>query len=157
MAVSKTAPTAPQSATEPAGLELPVVAHGIARLDFAELAAVRKAPPSRFTPRVGPLLLKHSDEQTVAALVAMDRAMSAASMANEACGRWAIVSSSCYLGRNASIAVTDRFQAEGPWGVSVHPTPHRSLHSVASTVSLGIQNHGPSIGAGVCWARNSTH
>ena len=148
MANSNTDPTANRTATQPAGLELAVIAYGIARLDYAELAVHRKTPPSRFTPRIGPLLLKHSDEQTVAALVAMDRAMSAANIANEACGRWAVVSTSSYLGRNASVAVTDKFQAEGPWGVSVHPTPHRSLHSVASTVSLGLQSHGPSIGAG---------
>jgi hypothetical protein len=42
----------------------------------------------------------------------------------------------------------DRFGIEGPWGVSVHATPHRSLHSVASTISLGLQNHGPSFGSG---------
>ena len=131
-----------------------MAARGIARFEFAELAALRKTPPSRFVGNLGPLTLKHSDEQTVAALVAIDRAMSAANITNESCRRWAIVSTSSYLGRNASIAVTDRFQAEGPWGVSVHPTPHRSLHSVASTVSLGLQNHGPSIGAGGARARN---
>jgi hypothetical protein len=131
-----------------AGLELSVITRGVARLDFAQLAAARKAPPSRFAANIAAPSLKHTDEQAVAALVALDRAMTAAGMSNEACHRWGVISTSSYVGRNASAAIRDRFLAEGAWGVSVHATPHRSLHSIASTISLGLQNHGPSFGSG---------
>ncbi len=115
-----------------------------------------------------PQLLKHSDEQTLASLVALRRGLLGSEAAgseaagSEAAGskiagsnlagtdfsRWGVVSSSRYLGRSPFAAVLDKYKIDGPWGVSVQVIPHRMPHSVPGTVSLALQNHGPSISVG---------
>ncbi len=84
--------------------ELAIVARGTARLTIPELAALRKHPAASFSPKLSPMFLKHSDEQTLAALVAHRRlsgAKSDFSLDDEDFGPWAVVSISRYMGRGA--------------------------------------------------------
>jgi len=128
-------------------LELPIIARGSARLTLAELAATRKEPPACFSAKLTPQLLKHSDEQTLASLVALYAAIADFGMAAEDFGPWGVVSLSRSLGRGAFAAVMDKYRIDGAWGVSVQVIPHRTPHAVSGTISLGLGMHGPAIGA----------
>jgi hypothetical protein len=126
--------------------ELAIVARGTARLSIAELTAMRKQPPDCFSPKLSPLFLKHSDEQTLAALAALYRAKSDFALGGEDFGPWAVLSISRYLGRNSFAALRAKYAAEGAWGISVQVIPHRTAHSVSGTISLALGLHGPAIG-----------
>lgn len=133
---------------------LAIVAHGAAALTAAELAAVRQASNDGSSPRLGPRFhklkpqfLKHSEEQTVAALVAASAALDQHGLVIDF-DRWAIVSSTRYLAREAFAAVIAKYQVDGPWGVSVQAIPHGTPHAVASTLSMALGVHGPCIGVG---------
>jgi hypothetical protein len=129
-------------------VELSIVASGTARLTTSEMAAIRKDSLPGLPTRLSPQLLRHSDEQTLSALVALSTAMKSISMASKSFADWAIVSSSCNLGRSAFAKVIDKYKSEGPWGVSVQVIPHCTAHAVAGTISLALGSHGPCIGAG---------
>jgi hypothetical protein len=135
-----------QTASEIKPFELAIVARGTARLTIPELAAMRKQPPACFSSKLTPLFLKHSDEQTLASLAALYRAKSDFGLESEDFGPWAVVSISRYLGRGAFASMNDRYTVDGAWGVSVQLIPHRTAHSVAGTISLGLGMHGPCIG-----------
>jgi hypothetical protein len=126
--------------------ELAIIARGTARLTIPELAAMRKQPPACFSPKLAPLFLKHSDEQTLAALTALYRAKADFGLDAEDFASWGVVSISRYLGRGAFASMRDRFAVDGAWGVSVQLIPHRTAHSIAGTISLGLGMHGPCIG-----------
>lgn len=135
-------------------VRLAIVAHGTAALTAPELAAVRQRSQGCLSPGLGPRFeklkpqfLKHSDEQTLAALVAASAAIDQAERIDDF-GQWAIVSSTRYLARTAFAAVIDKYQLDGPWGVSVQAIPHGTPHAVASTLSLALGIHGPCIGVG---------
>jgi len=126
--------------------ELAIIARGTARLTIPELAAMRKQPPACFSPKLSPLFLKHSDEQTLASLMALYRATADFGLEGEDFGPWAVVSISRFLGRGAFAAMRDKYTVDGAWGVSVQLIPHRTSHSVAGTISLGLGMHGPCVG-----------
>jgi hypothetical protein len=128
--------------------EFSIVARGSARLTMPELAAIRKESLAGVPTPLSPQLLRHSDEQTLAALMALSEATKCSAMANSDFGNWAIVSSSRNLGRSAFATVIDKYRSEGPWGVSVQVIPHCTAHAVAGTISLALASHGPCIGAG---------
>jgi hypothetical protein len=134
------------NASEIKPFELAIIARGTARLTIPELAAMRKQPPACFSPKLAPLFLKHSDEQTLAALAALYRAKADFGLDAEDFGPWGVVSISRYLGRGAFASMRDRFAVDGAWGVSVQLIPHRTAHSTAGTISLGLGMHGPCIG-----------
>jgi hypothetical protein len=129
-------------------VKLAIVASGSARLTIPELAAIRSESLSSFPTTLSPQLLRHSDEQTLCALVAVSKAMQQSSMEDLDFDNWAIVSSSRNLGRSAFAAVIDKYRTEGPWGVSVQVIPHCTAHAISGTISLALASHGPCIGAG---------
>ncbi len=127
-------------------LQLAVAARGVARLTLADLSAIRAKPPASFPAKLTPQFLKHSDEQTLASLVALHAAMSDFGMTGQDFSSWGVVSLSCYLGRCAVAGVIDKYKIDGPWGVSVQVIPHRTPHAAAGTISMGLRMHGPCIG-----------
>lgn len=131
-------------------IELAIVAHGSASLSVSELAVVRERSIGRFAHILRPQLLKHSDEQTLAAAVALDRALGNVQLQEREIdfGPWSVVSATRYLGRSAFATVIDRYKCDGPWGVSVQVIPHTSPHALASTLSMALGSHGPCLGAG---------
>src|SRR5690348_4191012 len=135
------------SRSDAGSAELAVLAHGAARLSVSELAQLRQQSIERFSAQLRPQLLKHSDEQTLAAAVALDRAVGQMPWC-ETYADWAVVSATQYLGRAAFAAVIAKYKVDGPWGVSVQVIPHTSPHALASTISMGLASHGPCIGAG---------
>jgi hypothetical protein len=132
-----------------APLKLSIIAGGTARLTFPELAKRRKELMDDLPKSLSLQFLRHSDEQTLTSLLAISEAIRSANMARNDFHDWAIVSSSRNLGRSAFAAAVDKYRDEGPWGVSVHVIPHCTAHSVAGTISLALESHGPCIGAGL--------
>jgi hypothetical protein len=130
-------------------IALPIVAYDAANLSIDQLAEVRQHSIERFSASLRPQLLKHSDEQTLAAAVALDRAIAhMRADSHQDFSRWAVISATRYLGRTAFAAVIDKYQIDGPWGVSVQVIPHTSPHALASSLSLALASHGPCLGAG---------
>ncbi len=117
------------------------------RISQDEIAQLRKSPVSLIG-NVELPSLKHSDEQTVAAMAAVALAMQGTELAQVNYGAWGIVASSRFLGRGAVLGVMKRYSKDGPWGVSMQVTPHQTVHSISSTLSLALACHGPCIGAG---------
>lgn len=128
-------------------LEGAITACAATRLSFDEVNALRKQSatlPGAF----GFSVLKHADEQTLAALAAVRDAIADFDSPPESFAGWGIVCSPRYLGRSAFAQSLVKFASEGPWNVSVQVVPNRSLHSPASMVGLGLGCHGPCIGVG---------
>jgi hypothetical protein len=92
-------------------------------------------------------LLRHSDEQTVVALAAVLHAIEQAGLPWDFAG-WGVVAAPRFIGRTSVAGAVPRFIAEGPWGMSPHIIPHRSLHSVPGTLSQALALHGPNFSAG---------
>lgn len=128
--------------------ELSIVAHGSASLTVAELAAMRKEPLSTLPAGLSPQFLRHSEDQTLAALAALSKAMRQLSAPRLDFSDWAIACTSDHLGRKAFASVIEKYGVDGPWGVSVQVIPHCTAHAVAGTASLALQSHGPCIGVG---------
>lgn len=134
-------------------IELAIVSVGTSRLTVGELAAARQQITGKFSASLKPQFLKHSDPQTLAAVEALTAATDdfeprLCVPTSDNFADWAIVSATQYLGRSAFAAVIEKYQIDGPWGVSVQVIPHTSPHAVASTLSLALASHGPCIGVG---------
>jgi hypothetical protein len=122
------------------------------RVPVEALAELRKQPGPSAGLALPAGLLKHADEQTVAAVAAVFHAVHdynlwPAGAANPFTG-WAVLAAPRFLGRQNMTSALPRFREEGAWGVSPHLIPHRSLHSPSGTLSQALQIHGPNHGVG---------
>jgi hypothetical protein len=124
-----------------------IAAHASVLLDEEVVAAMRRQPGSLRGEPLPPNLLRHSDEQTIAALAALLSAVDSARLDDDFTD-WGIVAASRFVGRTALAQAVVRFINEGPWGVSPHLIPHRSPHSPTGTLSQALKLHGPNCGAG---------
>jgi len=124
-----------------------LAAHASVRATPEQLAELRRQPGPVPPGTLSASFLKHSDEQTVAGLAAVYHAIH-----NHLPGTrftdWAVLGAPCFLGRAVLAHALQRFRAEGAWGVSPHLAAHRSLHSLAGTVSLALKSRGPNFGVG---------
>src|SRR5581483_10496237 len=93
-------------------------------------------------------LLKHSDEQSVAGLAAVYRAIHDHGLQATDFTHWGVLGAPRFPGRTLMIPTVKRFLAEGAWDVSPHTIPHRSLHSLSGTISQVLKIHGPNFGVG---------
>jgi hypothetical protein len=125
-----------------------ITAHHIASWRADQFPLLRQRPGADDAARLPANLLKHSDEQTIAALAAVLRAIADFRMPLDFFADWGIVSAPCFLGRSALANALDQFAVDGPWGISPHLIPHRSQHAVSGTISLALNIRGPNFGAG---------
>ena len=138
----------PPSDTLDHSLACDIAALGTASLGMERLAELRKRPGELRSMSLESNVIRHADEQTLAALVAIGQAQQKWSSPPSDFAAWGIVASSRYLGRSIFSQSLAKFDREGPWGTSVQVIPHRSLHSPSSTISLALGCRGPNIGVG---------
>jgi hypothetical protein len=93
-------------------------------------------------------VLKHADEQTLAALTAVRQASTCPTLRDASFEGWAIVAAPAFIGRTMVAASLQRYAIEGAWGMSPHVIPHRTQHSVSGTISQILGIHGPNFGTG---------
>jgi hypothetical protein len=124
-----------------------VAAWGVVRAGVDDLKALRQNPGAAGEP-LPAAFLKHADDQTVAGLAAVFRAINQHGLTGTDFTRWAVLAAPRFLARAALAQALKRFALEGAWGVSPHLIPHRSLHSVSGTVSQALKIHGPNFGVG---------
>lgn len=128
--------------------ECGIASFGSVNLSHEELAAIRKAPEPHLGLPLAASVARHCDEQTIAVLSAVSRAVRQLGARQTDFESWGIVASTRYLGRSFFSQALDKFDREGPWNTSVQVVPHRSLHSTSSTISLVLGCHGPNVGVG---------
>jgi hypothetical protein len=132
-------------------LQAEVETHALSCMTRDQIAHYRRRPellPEGWAP-VQPSTLRYSDEQTIAALAAVVKAIGQIGQAGR--GRfeqWGVVAAPRFLGRANLTVALNRFGAEGVWGVSPHLIPHFALHSQTGTLSLALGIHGPNLGIG---------
>jgi hypothetical protein len=118
------------------------------RLLYDTLPEVRRCPEPILGYPFPASVFKHLDEQTVAGLAAVCRAVRGQGLDLASFRDWGVLAAPQFLGQPAMVASLVRFRAEGAWGVSPHVIPHHSLHSVSGTVSQVLKVHGPNLGIG---------
>lgn len=137
----------PTTVTKRDSLECAITSYATARIPYDDVQPLRKQ--SDVLPgNLGNSVLRHSDEQTLTALVAIKDAIERFESPPEHFHDWGIVFSSRYLGRTAFAQSLNKFAVDGPWNVSVQVVPNRSLHSPASMLGLALGCHGPCVGVG---------
>ena len=125
-----------------------VLAHGTIQATEEMLPILRQKPGITLGEPLPASFLKHADEQTVAGLAAVLKAIQAHGLAVTRFTAWGVLAAPRFLGRLALRGHLQRFANEGAWGISPHLIPHRSLHSVSGTVSQALKVHGPNLGVG---------
>ena len=125
-----------------------VTAHALVCVPLAAMGDLRRQPGPPSAPVLPSTFLKHTDDQSVAALSAVFHAIHNHSLSATDFSRWGIVCAPRFPGRSSMIPAVKHFTAEGAWGVSPHLVPHRSLHSVSGTISQALKIHGPNYGVG---------
>lgn len=135
------------SASQPYSLECAVTAHTTARFSIDEINALRKQSDA-LPGALGNAVLRHADEQSLAALAAVQCTIGQFHQRPADFSNWGVVTSSRYVGRSVFAQLLQRYASEGPWNVSVQIVPNRSLHSPASLVGQALGCHGPCVGVG---------
>ncbi len=128
-------------------LECAVTSYATTRLSYDAVNALRKQSDT-LPGALGNSVLRHSDEQTLTALVAVKDAITQFETPPADFQNWGVVFSTRYLGRTAFAQALNKFAVDGPWNVSVQVVPNRSLHSPASMLGLALGCHGPCVGVG---------
>ena len=128
-------------------LECAVTTYATARIALHEIQPLRKQSETLLG-NLGNSVLRHSDEQTLTAMVAVQDAIGHFDSPPEHFHDWGVVFSSRYLGRTVFVQSLNKFALDGPWTVSVQVVPNRSLHSPASMLGLALGCHGPCVGVG---------
>lgn len=123
-----------------------LTAHASLRLPVEAVGPLRRQPgPGKSFPIS---LLKNADEQTVVVVAALLQAIDRARLPFDTFTDWAALASARFIGRDCIGQAVPAYVREGPWSVSPHVIPHRSLHSTPGTLTLALGAHGPNYGVG---------
>jgi hypothetical protein len=125
-----------------------VAGYAACRFPAEELAVLRQRPAPLQGNAVAASSLKHADEQTVAGLAALARALTEDGLQQLDYSQWGVIAAPRFLGRAKLAIVLSRFVVEGAWGISPHLIPHRSQHALSGTISQALKVHGPNYGVG---------
>ncbi len=112
----------------------------------AEIALWRKQPIVMGQDKLPVSFLKHSENQTVLALMAVRAALEQQDWQAHSFAEWGVIAAPTLFGRIMANQTVQRFQQEGPWGVSPNLIPHQSPHAVSGTISQALKMHGPNFG-----------
>src|SRR5262249_43183277 len=116
------------------------------RAGVEALGQWRRQPPPLTGQPLPASFLKHSENQTVAAVAAMYEAIARRGWLGQPFTDWGVIAAPSFLGRGGTAHTGRRFAQEGAWGVSPHVIPHQSLHAVSGTLSQLLKIHGPNFG-----------
>ncbi len=125
-----------------------VLSWGTVRAWPEQLAQWRKQPSPMPPEPFSPALIRHSEEQTIAALWATCEAAASMDAKPDSFANWGVIAAPRLMGRAGNASAFERFRDEGPWGISPHMIPHHSLHAVSGTISQILKTHGPNFGVG---------
>src|SRR5690348_17038921 len=120
-----------------------ITAHATLSVGAEELAELRRNPGSCHGLKWSPILLKHSEDQTVAALAAIVLALNKKPELPLQYRNWGVVAAPTLFGRDPTALAIERFKAEGAWGINPHMIPHYTLHAVSGTISQALRIQGP--------------
>jgi hypothetical protein len=134
--------------TRPFSFSAAIEAWGAARVPLAGIAPLRKKLPAWVPENTAGHFLKYADEQTVAAVAAVDRAIQTHQIDLTQQRDWPIIAAPRFLGRVAGPAVIHGYDHGGPQSVSPHIIPQNSLHSVSGALSILLGSRGPNVGVG---------
>jgi hypothetical protein len=115
------------------------------RVPWSEIAEVRRSFGT-YRGQALASLVRQSDEQTVLAVAAVLRAIDRAGWRERSFENWGVVASGRSFGRVRFGAALDRFRRTQARGTSPLIVPHLSLHSMAGTLSIALDMHGPNYG-----------
>ncbi len=121
-------------------------AFGVIEADAEAIAGLRQKPGPPLRQRLSPVLLKHSDEQTVAGLAAVLAAIERFGMKEVDFTSWGVVAAPRWLGRLRLVGGLHKFHRKGAGAASPMIVPHLSLHAVSGTISQVLGSHGLNFG-----------
>jgi hypothetical protein len=124
-----------------------IIGFGTAQASMEEFARLRKDPGPTRPEAMEHQILKHADELTVLALVAMMNGLAGFPPGSNFAD-WAVVAAPRWPGRFGTIRALDGLKADGIRGVSPMTIPHHVLHALSGTVSLVFAMRGPNFGVG---------
>jgi hypothetical protein len=116
--------------------------------DSPAIEAMRRNPGSLPGLDLPASFLKHADEQSVCAFVAVIKAIQEQGASLEQFQNWGVVGAPRYMGRLHGGGGIVKFFDQGVRGISPHSIPQNSLHSPSGVISVGLGMGGPNLGAG---------
>jgi hypothetical protein len=125
-----------------------VIASAAARAPLAAFGALRKCPPQFPGVKLAGHFLKHADEQTVLALVALRRAVERFRLDTTEQTNWAILGVPRFMARMAGAHILTRFGEAGGPTVPPYALAQNSLHSISGAASIALGVRGPNVGIG---------
>ncbi len=93
-------------------------------------------------------LLRNSDEQTIAGMRALTKAMMSISADASVWRDWAVIGCPRFLGRMIICGTVGRYFHDPKYNISPHIIPNYTLHAVSGTMSVGFTLHGANFGVG---------
>ncbi len=124
-----------------------IAAAGSISLPLAEVEALRANPGAGATPQITKSL-RNADEQTIAGVAALLRAIESRGRQGQSFGDWGVLGCPRFLGRMILTSVISRFYSDPKYSINPHIIPNFSLHSTSGTISVGFAMHGPNFGVG---------
>jgi hypothetical protein len=134
--------------TIPGALTLEITAWGTVRASRTEATAMRKSLPAWVPDDTPGHFLKHADEQTVAAVAAVDQAISRGRLDLSDLRKRIIIAAPRYVGRIGGAASLERYGRGGGPALSPHLIPQHSLHSISGALSILLASRQPNFGVG---------
>jgi hypothetical protein len=116
------------------------------RVPVAQFPGLRRQPGPGLNQPLS--FLKHADEQAVAGLAAVLKAIHEYGLSPTSFTDWGVIAGPCFLGRQTSVDALARYLEEGAFGISPHLIPHQSLHAISGTISQALGIRGPNFGVG---------
>jgi hypothetical protein len=132
----------------PPDLTAAVVAAGSAAVRLAACGPLRKSPPTYPGVELSGHFLKHADEQTIVALLALRRATDRYGIDPRDLADWGVIAAPRYIGRLTGASVLYKFPRGGTSAVAPHIVAQCSLHSVSGAASIALGMRGPNVGVG---------
>src|SRR6478609_201011 len=121
---------------------------GTSQADLATIAGLRKKLPAWAPSDTPGHFLKHSDEQAVLAVAAVDQTISSAGLDARQFQNWSIIAAPRFIGRIAGVGTLARFGRGGGPAISPHVIPQHSLHSISGALSILLSSRQPNFGVG---------